>query len=129
MDTRYLLWAFLTLSFSMMIFSGGAFAQDWRIPLGGEEGAVLDARTIQNIYPAGKSGWVNYKQQTDEGILTVEMQLFAICSAKVVRIMRMVVQSSWDTRVVEHPIPEYLSRIEIPSQNVVADNFFYVVCD
>ena len=128
MNTRYLLWAFLTLSFPTS-FSGSAFAQDWRIPLGGEEGAILDARTIQNIYPAGKSGWINYKQQTDDGILTVEMQLFAICTGEVVTAMRMVVLSSWDDKVVEYQIPEYLSRNEIPSENDVINNFFYVLCD
>lgn len=128
MNTRYLLWAFLTLSFSTN-FSGSAFAQDWRIPLGGEEGAILDARTIQNIYPAGKSGWINYKQQTDDGILTVEMQLFAICTGEVVTAMRMVVLSSWDDKVVEYQIPEHLSRNEIPSENDVINNFFYVLCD
>ena len=118
------------LSFCLfMTATTTASAQDWIIPLGGEAGAILDARTIQRIYPSGYSGWIKYEQPTDEGILTVEMQLFAICSAKVVSTMRMVVQSTWDTKVVEYPIPEYLSRNEIPSQNVVADNFFYVVCD
>jgi len=66
--------------------------------------------------------------QTEDGVLTVEMELSVFCEVGVIETKRMVLISDWSERVVENPIPGDMVFAAMPTENGAANNAFWHLC-
>ncbi len=102
-------------------------AQDWKIKLGGGD-FYLDVRTVQDRGHF-KSGWIRSHQVTENGILNVEFELWALCDLEVIQRNRFVTWSHFADHVVDERIPSESMFVSVPSQNDAENDFFSALCE
>jgi hypothetical protein len=93
-----------------LLSTGQVFAQDWKVSLGSGE-FYLDTRTIKDHAPVFFA-WIRGHNQTDEGIITGEMEMIVNCTIGLVQKSRLVIWGHHFDDVQEVDIPDW-QRFEV----------------